>query len=273
MRRTGKPSPPHDWTIRLGCPTVNRGICHNSGVCFVLTLFQVNEKHPLILAANRDEARARPSTGPHLWPDTPGIWAGRDEVAGGTWLGVNGAGVLAAITNRAEGRPDLSFPSRGQLCLATLWQPDLSTALATVESDLSVRSYNPFNLLCATVHDGAVITWQNKRRPLTPGIHVLTNHGDLDNPEDAAVPRAFEAVGQIDVAAEDLEPLLVALGKVCADRREPNPICRPEGERGTVSSSLIALDERGQVAGYWHADGPPSSTPYRPIQLGAGARS
>jgi uncharacterized protein with NRDE domain len=255
----------------VGCPTVNRSICHNSGVCFVLTLFQVNPKYPLIVAANRDEARARVSTGPHLWPDTPGIVAGRDDVAGGTWLGVNGAGILVAITNRVGGQTDPSSPSRGQLCLATLWQPDLSAALATVESDLSVRSYNPFNLLCANVRGGAVITWQGKRRMLTPGVHVLTNHGDLDNVADAAVPRAMEAVGQIDLATDEIETLFVELGVVCADRREPNPICRPDGERGTVSSSLIALDRDGAIAAYWHAEGPPSDTPYQPVELAAAA--
>jgi len=240
-------------------------------LCFVLTLFQVNDRYPLIVAANRDESRARPSAGPHLWPGTPAIWAGRDDVAGGTWLGVNGTGVLAAITNRAGGRVDPTFPSRGQLCLAALWQPDLSAALATIEADLSVRSYNPFNLLCATIHGGSAITWQGKSRSLTPGVHVLTNHGDLDNSADAAVPRALETVGLFDLATEQLDSLLAALGGVCSDIREPNPICRPDGDRGTVSSSIIALDERGQIAAYWHADGPPSRQPYHAVEAAARA--
>src|SRR5262245_6623941 len=108
-------------------------------MCFVLTLFQVHPVYPLVVAANRDEARSRKSRTPYRWPGRPAMWAGRDEVAGGTWLGVNEAGVLAAITNRVGGPRDESLPSRGQLCLAAVHQPDLQAARATFEADLSVR--------------------------------------------------------------------------------------------------------------------------------------
>ena len=57
----------------------------------------------------------------------------------------------------------------------------------------------------------------------------------------------------------------VALGRLCADASGPDPICRLGGERGTVSSSLIALDAAGRLAAYWHADGPPAEAPYRPV--------
>lgn len=238
-------------------------------MCFILTLFQVNPRFPLVVAANRDEARSRPSTGPYRWPGTPPIWAGRDDVAGGTWLGVNGSGVLAAITNRVGGPVDPNLPSRGQLCLAALRQPDLLLAKATVEADLAVRSYNPFNLLCASAEQAWVTTWRGQSGFLAPGVHVVTNHGDADDRADAAVPRAQDLVEQLNLATAPLDSVLRSLGQICADTREPNPICRPGGERGTVSSSLIALDEHGGIAAYWHADGPPTDQEYRPVQAEA----
>jgi len=237
-------------------------------VCFILALFGVHPRYPLVIAANRDESRVRPSTGPHLWPGSPAIWAGEDDVAGGTWLGVNTTGLVAAITNRVGGPVDRALPSRGQLCLAVLRQPGLPAARATIEADLAVRGYNPFNLLVSTVDEGWVTTWRGTSRALSRGAHVVTNHGDLDNSSDPAVPRALEAIGQLGVADQELDPLLHALGQLCSDTREPNPICRPEGDRGTVSSSLIALDTNGAIAAYWHADGPPTSHQYKPVNVG-----
>jgi hypothetical protein len=64
-----------------------------------------------------------------------------------------------------------------------------------------------------------------------------------------------------------LDHLLAQLGRLCANTRGRAPICRPTGERGTVSSSLIALTPQGQIAAYWHANGPPSEIPYEPVAL------
>ncbi len=236
-------------------------------MCFILALFQVHPRYPLIVAANRDEARSRPSTGPIKWPGDPEVWAGRDDVAGGTWLGVNSAGVLAAITNRVGGKPDPNLPSRGQLCLAVLRQPSLQAARATVEADLSARGYNPFNLLIATVNEAWTADLRGRNRRLTPGVHIITNHGDPDDAADAAVPRAIDAVGTLEIESLELAAILGSLGEICKDTREPNPICRPDGERGTVSSSLIALDEDGAVAAYWHADGPPTIHHYQQLEV------
>ena len=239
-------------------------------MCFILTLFRVHPRYPLIVAANRDEARSRPSTRPIEWPGKPEIWAGRDEIAGGTWLGVNGAGVLAAITNRTEGTPNPDLPSRGQLCLAVLRQPTLTGARALVATELAARRYNPFNLLCATVDEAWVTTWRGDSLQLAPGAHIITNHGDADDPADPAVARAFATIGQLAVKDLQLDQLLDSLGRLCADTREPNPICRPAGERGTVSSSLIALDGTGAIAAYWHADGPPTRHEFRAIETAVG---
>jgi uncharacterized protein with NRDE domain len=238
-------------------------------VCFVLALFQVNPRYPLIVAANRDESRSRPSTGPHRWPGT-GIWAGRDDVAGGTWLGVNESGLVVAITNRAGEHVDPALPSRGQLCLAALRQPSLAAARGTVEADLSVRSYNAFNLVCVTPTEAWATTWRRRSRSLSAGVHIITNHGDADDRTDPTAARALEMLSGLNLEDDNLDSLLSELGQLCSDTRGPAPICKSDGERGTVSSSLIALGEHGTVAAYRHADGPPNLNPYRAIELLAG---
>ena len=70
-------------------------------MCTLLILRRPGHKWPLLLAANRDEIISRPWLPPdHHWPDRPHVLAGKDEEAGGTWLGVNEHGVGAAILNR-----------------------------------------------------------------------------------------------------------------------------------------------------------------------------
>jgi uncharacterized protein with NRDE domain len=231
-------------------------------MCFILALFQVHPTYPLVIAANRDELRNRPSRGPHRWPGEPAIWAGRDEVAGGTWLGVNERGVLAAITNRRDGPLDPARPSRGALCLGVLRQPSPVAARSLVAEALAAQAYNPFNLLWADGREGWVGTWRGDLRPLIPGAHVLTSAGDLDAADLPKVQRARELLSRVDLTTPALDALLRQLGRLCADTNGADPMCRPTGPYGTVSSSLIALRADGTVAAYWHADGPPSDGPY-----------
>ncbi len=54
-----------------------------------------------IIIANRDEYHERPTTKMHWWSNNH-ILAGKDEEAGGTWLGTNKEGKFAAITNLKE---------------------------------------------------------------------------------------------------------------------------------------------------------------------------
>ncbi len=235
-------------------------------MCFILMLLHANDRYPLIVAANRDESRARASRAPHRWADEQGIWAGRDEVAGGTWLGVNDHGLLAAITNRRNGKVDPSLPSRGALCLGALRRDSVQAAASFVETELENSRFNPFNLLCASVAEALVTTWEGKTRRLDPGIHVVTNEGDADDMTLPRVARGFALAEDVDHRAS-LDELFSQLGRICSDQEGPAPICRPGGERGTVSSSLIALTPEGRLAAYWHADGPPSEKPYIPVDL------
>src|SRR5206468_7634998 len=93
-----------------------------TAVCTLAAFVRVFPTHPLVVAANRDEYLARPATAPLLLRDAaPRAFGGRDLTAGGTWLGVGEAGLVAGMLNRRGATaPDPACRSRGQLCLDLL---------------------------------------------------------------------------------------------------------------------------------------------------------
>jgi uncharacterized protein with NRDE domain len=240
-------------------------------VCWITVLFHVHRDYPLIVAANREESRSRLSQPPLQWPGSPAIWAGRDARHGGTWLGVNDAGLLAAVTNRPEDEVDRARPSRGLLCLETLRCDSPQSARAFFVNELAARRYNPCNLLCVNHREGWVGTWQGVIRDLTPGLHVLSNYGDLDDDRLPVVRTARARIETMDLTSPRLDELLGRLGSVCANTDDAFPLCRVGGERGTVSSSLVALDADGTIAAYWYAPGPPSAFAYSVVPVSTAA--
>ena len=101
-------------------------------MCTVVILRRPGHDWPLILATNRDEMTDLPwrSPGRH-WPDRAEVTAGRDELAGGTWLGLNDWGVIAGVLNRPGSLgPDRWLRSRGELPLAALDHAEAGAAAA-----------------------------------------------------------------------------------------------------------------------------------------------
>jgi hypothetical protein len=133
--------------------------------------------------------------------------------------------------------------------------------------ELSRRRFNPCNLLCASPIDGWVGTWQGDIRDLTPGAHVVSNYGDVNDDTLPIVREVRDRIASLDVASPAIEDLLGSLGRVCALADPPFPLCYAGGDYGTVSSSLVAVKADGTVAAYWHAPGPPSEVAYSPIDL------
>ena len=92
-------------------------------MCLVFVAWRAHPRYRLVVAANRDEYHARPTAPAAPWdaaharPAGEGrVLAGRDLVAGGTWLGVTAEGRFAALTNyRGSAPPGPDAPSRGRL--------------------------------------------------------------------------------------------------------------------------------------------------------------
>jgi hypothetical protein len=237
-------------------------------MCTLILLFKVLATHPLLLLMNRDERYGRPSTPPELLPDRP-ILAPRDLRAGGTWIGVNAAGMVIALSNRHVGSEDPERRSRGLLVLDLLASHDPLEAAARLKDELAARAYNPFNLVMADGRSASFARSEGVRTslsiaPVTAGVHALAN-GDLDDPSDARVRRALTLMGlppPLDVEA--------AKGKLIAAARDHGnggeALCRHGTEAGTVSSTLIALGrDAHRPPLLLHAAGPPGETPFEDL--------
>jgi hypothetical protein len=101
-------------------------------MCSVIVLYRPGHNWPLLWASNRDEMADRPWSPPaRHWPDRTEVVAGRDELAGGTWLGINEAGVVAGVLNRRNTLgPQPGKRSRGELVLDALDFADAADAVA-----------------------------------------------------------------------------------------------------------------------------------------------
>ena len=117
-------------------------------MCLIVFAYNCHPVYRLILGANRDEFRDRPTDPSRFWSDAPHLLAGRDKVAGGTWLGVTKAGKVAAITNYRDPRRHVSgFPSRGNLVAGFLKDPLMTPAEFQGVLNRDGERYNGFNLL------------------------------------------------------------------------------------------------------------------------------
>jgi len=221
----------------------------------------------LVVASNRDEFYARPAAAPTRVGSSDSrlaYVAPQDLEQGGTWMGLNAAGVFVGLTNRAtqEARDDRR--SRGLLVLDALARDSAEAIAADMREDVA-DTYNPFHLLCADGRSAFLTVLREQgaeTRALEPGAHVVCNR-DPDDPSSGKTVRIRDAVEAIDLT-EPFESIFGALGDVLrshprADRPLENA-CVHTPIYGTRSSSIIALGE--ERWSYWHSEGPPCETKY-----------
>lgn len=165
-------------------------------MCSVVIMRRPGAPWPALFAANRDEMAGRPWRPPaRHWPDRPNVVAGLDELAHGSWMGINDEGLLAAALNRRGTLgPQAGKRSRGELVLDALDFADAADAAKALR-DLDTRAYRPFNLLLADNRDAFVVCHRGDNttnRPdivaVPPGLHMLTAF-DVDDPIDPRIVR------------------------------------------------------------------------------------
>jgi uncharacterized protein with NRDE domain len=234
-------------------------------VCTVVVLVRPEF---VLLAANRDERLARPWDPPDAWwPDRPGVVAGRDRTAGGTWMGLNRSGVVAAVLNRPGTLgPVAGKRSRGELPLMALDHSNAADAAAAIVR-LDAVAWRGFNMVLADRTGAIFIRGVGHGRPtaeaLLPGVSMVTAHNpnDLDSPRTARHLARFEAAEP--TGPDDWERWLPIL----CDRRgaaAEQINVEPRGGFGTVCSSFVSLPVAGRPI--WRfAAGPPDEAGFEPV--------
>jgi uncharacterized protein with NRDE domain len=248
-----------------------------SHVCTLAIYVRTFPEFPAIVAANRDEFFSRATSPPLVLDQESGIFGGRDDVAGGTWLAVNRHGVVAALLNRrTDDPPDQKRESRGQLCLAMLREPSAETARAAIVAQAPQR-YNPFNLLVADARHAWIATNLGAAMMVTdldPGLHLITNL-DLNDPTCPRIAASYQLFAELlrgdapkpsTVEFRDRLHTILSAHDTELDPRSPgfgNSLCLHSAQYGTRSSSLIFLDGARRWS-YFHANEPPCRGHYAP---------
>ena len=230
-------------------------------MCLIYVAWRRHPRHRLVVAANRDEFHDRPALPVHWWDDAPGVLAGRDLEAGGTWLAVGAAGRFAAITNYPDPVPERipGAPSRGALVSEFVAGDEPAEAYLGRVMEKGHR-YNGFSLLAV---DGDTLAFASNRfrgvLRLEPGVYGLSNHL-LDTPW----PKVTDGKAELErllagpeVHASDLLALLAPGDPRHGDapaadtESDPGPMRRRASrfiigpDYGTRASAVILLDAGG----------------------------
>lgn len=220
-------------------------------MCLILLAFHAHSDVELLIAGNRDEFYARPSTPPGVFRHDPLIYAGRDLEAGGTWMGRNQHGVTAALTNRRDpsGRVPPDALSRGRIVEELLRHPTAESAAEWLAAEALDR-YRPFNVLFGSVQRFYFLGSDHNTPPqaLEPGFYALSN-STLDDrgwPKVDRSHRFFDENQHLDG-----ENLLLGLQAFLCDPTPPDALTgadREEEIHGALGAVFIQTAEYGTVS-------------------------
>ena len=151
-------------------------------MCLVVFAWKSRSDLTLLVAANRDEFLRRKAARAAFWPEAPGLLAGRDLEAGGTWLGVTREGRAAFLTNHRDPRSHREgAPSRGAL-VAEFLKGEENPGDFLRRKEKEGPLYNGFHLVVSDLSELWYFTnTGGSPKRLAPGIHGLSN-GPLDDP-------------------------------------------------------------------------------------------
>jgi uncharacterized protein with NRDE domain len=235
-------------------------------MCLLAINYQQLAQLPILLAANREEFFDRPALPPRVQTGNCRVLCGTDLRAGGTWLGINEHGLVAAVTNRRKNHVPLAPRSRGLLCRELLEFDGARAACEYARRQLAQNQYAGANFAALDARQAFVIEAGDELmvRPLEPGLHLLTN-GDLNDPCDSrqAVARSLFQAAKFDDAASFLDAAVKICGHVSP--REDESIVVRGPDRGTVSSAILTLGTGPDAMRFLFANGPPNVTPYEDL--------
>jgi uncharacterized protein with NRDE domain len=236
-------------------------------MCLIVFSIGQHRHFPLVVAANRDEFFQRPTAPMEWWQSDLAdaeVLAGRDLLSGGTWLAVNRAGVVSAVTNVREPGAATGARSRGELpLLAQKHDADVLTGLLLPECS----RYSGFNLVQVHPQRG----WYFSNRDTHPGRQIhrgifgLSNHllqtpwpkllrlrtavSDLlrDTPADQTDQLHDTLIRQLQdtTPAPDRQLPDTGVG-IETERFLSSPFIRGE-DYGTRATTIVSISHRGEI--------------------------
>jgi hypothetical protein len=233
-------------------------------MCILAVQYQLVSETPILVAANREEAFDRPSLPPAIQSGKPRILCGIDQRAGGTWLGVNQHGLFVGACNRPKLLPPARPESRGVLCRELLRCGSSPRAVDMALEELSSGKYDGVNFVIADAESGWVVHGGDDYEAveLEEGLSIIGN-GDVNDLRDERVKLAQRllTLQTLDSPVKFLAVASKVFARPASAPGRPGMVMR-DRERGTVSSTLLALGKKPRDAIYQYADGPPDGTKY-----------
>ncbi|XP_034026989.1 transport and Golgi organization protein 2 homolog isoform X2 [Thalassophryne amazonica] len=230
----------------------------------------------LILAANRDEFYNRPAKAADFWGPNSEILSGLDLETGkegGSWIGINKRGKLAAITNYLEERLNPDAQGRGFLVSNYFLDKDLDSYSYLKKVSTEGHLYNGFNLITAEfkAKQDIVCYYGNRGSPepifLKPGIYGLSN-SLLDTPWRKIVQGKRHFTSIVNNHSLSSDGLVQELLNVLCNEKLNNPdpdievqgegynksmlqafsaVCVRHPDYGTRTNTVILIDGEGNV--------------------------
>jgi len=204
-------------------------------MCLLLLALRVVPDRPWLLLANRDEFHTRASAPAAAWADQPGVFGGRDLVAGGSWLALNRNGRYAAVTNVRSGRQKTAKHSRGALVAdfvgATIAADQYAANVAAQR-----EQYGPFNLVIGDRQQTLFVSSiDGVPRRLDNGVHAFSNGSREDEwPKMRRLRDGFAA------ALAAAKPSDEALLDLLRDTRQPEDAELPDTGVGLPLERVLA---------------------------------
>ncbi|MDE8349486.1 MAG: NRDE family protein [Acidocella sp.] len=222
------------------------------------------EEGGVFIAANRDEMLNRPWAPPGKhWPKLPGVIAGQDKTAGGSWLGLNRDGVMAGVLNRHGSLgPAPGKRSRGELPLLALAHPTAEAAVCAL-ARLDAGAYRSFNLVIADCDQAFCLSGLERGVPVVSELGYGTWMITSGEPNEMKLPRIARHLPKFEATEWENWNLLLADNTAPVATALNIP---PHNGFATVSASLMALPK--DTAPSWDfAAGPPHEAAFLPVAL------
>ncbi len=231
-------------------------------MCLALIATRIRDDLPLVVAANRDEFYRRPAAPAAFWPEVPGLLAGRDLEAGGTWLGVTREGRLALLTNHRDPRAHREgAPSRGAL-VAEFLRGGEGPGEFLRRKETEAAAYNGFHLVVGNASGLWYFTnTDGTLRELPAGVHGISN-GPVDEPwpkvtrstgllarllEDPADPGPDALLGLLSDRERSPDAELPSTGIPLEWERALSSVFVVHGSYGTRCSTALLVGRDGLV--------------------------